>query len=161
MFERKPSGSVRAARLAGAWVLALGTAVCHPVASSQGLAQHAPAPMDWSQPLSKETGDAARGASIVASRQHGLCVLCHQAPVGDRQFQGNIAPDLAGAGSRWNAAQLRERIADGSVINPESIMPRYFRTDGLYRVSTQAVGKPLLSGQEIEDVLAFLLTLKN
>lgn len=161
MFERKPSGLTRAADSAGAWAIALGLGLSQAPALSQGLAQQTAAPADWTQALSQEPGDAVRGASIVASRQHGLCLLCHQAPVGDKQFQGNIAPDLAGAGTRWNAAQLRERIADASVISPQSIMPRYFRTDGLYRVSTQAVGKPLLSGQEIEDVLAFLLTLKN
>jgi L-cysteine S-thiosulfotransferase len=106
-------------------------------------------------------GDATRGADILASRQRGLCLLCHQAPVGDRRFQGNIAPDLAGAGTRWTPAQLRERVADGSRMSPQSLMPRYLQTDGLHRVGPQVLGKPLLNEQEIEDVVAFLLTLSN
>ena len=68
-------------------------------------------------------GDAVRGESIVTSRQLGLCLLCHSAPGSDPRVQGNLAPNLAGAGSRWSAAQLRERIANARAINPESIMP--------------------------------------
>lgn len=137
------------------------TGLTWPVAMAQTAALETGGQTDWAQALAGAPGDATRGAAIVASRQSGLCLLCHPAPIGDRQFQGNLAPDLAGAGSRWTAPQLRERIADARQINPDSIMPRYFRTDGLQRVSPQARGKPLLSGQEIEDVIAYLLTLKH
>lgn len=144
-----------------AWCLGLLLAASLPRAIAQTTAIKSTGSVDWTQSLAAQDGNAARGAAIVASRQSGLCLLCHPAPVGDSKHQGDIAPDLAGAGRRWTAAQLRERIADGRLINPESIMPRYFQTEGLHRVAPQAIGKPLLSGQEIEDVIAFLLTLKN
>ena len=117
-------------------------------------------------PLSGLVGDAARGKLIVANRQQGLCVLCHQipsdvgAPPGPAVFQGNLAPSIAGAGSRWSAAQLRLRIVDSRKLNPNSIMPAYHRTDALTRVGTAWQGKPILDAQQIEDVVAFLVTLK-
>ncbi|UGQ46631.1 sulfur oxidation c-type cytochrome SoxX [Massilia endophytica] len=106
-------------------------------------------------------GDAARGRAIVANRQLGLCLLCHSGPIPEERFQGDLAPDLAGAGSRWNAAQLRLRIADSSRINPETIMPAYFRSTGLARVAPAHQGKSILSAQQIEDVVAYLLTLRG
>ena len=112
------------------------------------------------QALTATPGDPFRGRAIVASRQHGLCLLCHTGPVPEERFQGNLAPDLAGAGSRWNEGQLRLRIADAQRLNPASIMPAYYRTDGLVRVGAAWQGKPVLGAQQIEDVVAFLLTLK-
>jgi sulfur-oxidizing protein SoxX len=106
-------------------------------------------------------GDPLRGEAIVSSRQTGLCLLCHSAPVGDARFQGNLAPSLAGAGKRWTAAQLRQRVANPRSLNPDSIMPAYASTDGLNRVGSAWVGQPLLTGQQIEDVVAFLLTLQE
>jgi len=105
-------------------------------------------------------GDAGRGRAIVASRQVGLCLLCHSGPFPEERFQGNLAPDLAGAGDRSTAAQLRLRIADAGRLNPETIMPAYFRTDGLSRVAASFQGKPLLAAQQIEDVVAYLQTLR-
>lgn len=114
----------------------------------------------WERSLGQRAGDPESGAAIVADRQRGLCLLCHSAPVGDTRFQGNLAPSLAGAGSRWTRPELRQRIADASQINPQTIMPSYSRIEDLYRVASPQVGKPLLSGQEIEDVVAYLETLK-
>ncbi len=112
------------------------------------------------QTLTGAPGDAARGRAIVASRQQGLCLLCHTGPIPEERFQGNLAPDLSGAGARWTEGQLRLRIADAQRLNPASIMPAYHRTDGLARVGANWQGKPLLEAQQIEDVVAFLLTLK-
>jgi sulfur-oxidizing protein SoxX len=106
-------------------------------------------------------GDAARGRAIVANRQVGLCLLCHSGPIPEERFQGDLAPDLAGAGLRWNAAQLRLRIADSSRINPSTIMPAYYRSTGLTRVAPAQQGKPILNAQQIEDVVAYLLTLRE
>ena len=111
--------------------------------------------------LSGALGDPARGRTIVASRQVGLCLLCHSGPFPEERFQGNLAPSLAGAGSRWAEGQLRLRIADSSRINPTTIMPAYHRTEGLTRVAPAFRDKPVLNAQQIEDVVAFLLTLKN
>ncbi len=113
------------------------------------------------QPLpGANAGDAARGRAIVASRQAGLCLLCHQAPIAEERQQGNIATNLAGAGSRWSAAQLRLRIADPKRLDAASLMPAYHRTDDLSRVGPAWKDKPVLDAQQIEDVVAWLLTLK-
>ncbi len=106
-------------------------------------------------------GDPARGRAIVVNRQVGLCLLCHSGPFPEEPLQGNLAPDLRGAGGRWTEAQLRLRIVDSSRINPATIMPAYHRTEGLTRVAAAWRGKPLLSAGQIEDVVAFLMTLKD
>jgi len=113
------------------------------------------------QPLTATPGSPARGRAIVASRQQGLCLLCHTGPIPEERFQGNLAPDLAGAGSRWSEGQLRLRIADAQRLNPASIMPAYYRIDGLARVGTAWEGKPIMDAQKIEDVVAYLRTLRD
>lgn len=106
-------------------------------------------------------GDPLRGQAIVSSRQSGLCLLCHSAPVGDARFQGDLAPSLAGAGKRWSAAQLRQRVGNPRSLNPDSIMPAYASTDGLNRVGQAWAGQPLLTSTQIDDVVAYLLTLRD
>jgi L-cysteine S-thiosulfotransferase len=113
------------------------------------------------QSLTGAKGDPVRGRAIVANRQVGLCLLCHSGPFAEERFQGNLAPDLRGAGARWSEAQLRLRIVDSSRINPATIMPAYYRTEGLARVAPAWQGKPVLSAGQIEDVVAFLLTLRD
>ena len=106
-------------------------------------------------------GDAARGKAILSSRQTGLCLLCHSAPLPEEKFQGTIGPDLRGAGSRSSEGQLRLRIVDPRRVNPDTIMPAYYRLDGLEGVALAFRGKTVLSAQEIEDVVAFLMTLRE
>jgi len=110
--------------------------------------------------LTGAPGDAARGRAIVGSRQIGLCLLCHNGPFPEERFQGNLAPDLAGAGGRWATGQLRLRIVDAARANPDTIMPPYYRTDGLARVARGFAGKPILSAEQVEDVVAYLATLR-
>ena len=131
---------------------------CVALAANLGAA-HAQPTDAIDQPLTTIAGDRVRGRAIVASRQVGLCLLCHPAPIPEERFQGNLAPDLAGAGSRLTAGQLRLRIVDARRLNPQTIMPPYRRTDGLQRVGAAWQGKPLLSAQQVEDVVAWLVTL--
>ena len=113
------------------------------------------------QSLTGAKGDPARGRAIVVNRQVGLCLLCHSGPFPEERFQGNLAPDLRGAGARWSEGQLRLRIVDSGRINPSSIMPAYHRTEGLARVAPAWRGKPVLTAEQIEDVVAFLMTLRD
>jgi L-cysteine S-thiosulfotransferase len=112
-------------------------------------------------PLTATPGDPARGRAIVVNRRVGLCLLCHSGPFPEEKLQGNLAPDLAGTGARWSAGQLRLRLVDASRLNPDTIMPPYYRVDGLDRVTPALRGKPILSAQQIEDVVAFLATLRE
>jgi L-cysteine S-thiosulfotransferase len=111
--------------------------------------------------LTGSNGDAARGRAIVVSRQSGLCLLCHSGPFSDERFQGNLAPDLKGVGARWSAGQLRLRVVDARKIDAHTIMPAYYTLDGLDRVAPAYRGKPILTAEEIEDVVAFLATLQD
>jgi L-cysteine S-thiosulfotransferase len=112
-------------------------------------------------PLTGAKGDPKPGRAIVVNRQVGLCLLCHSGPFPEEKFQGTLAPDLKGAGSRSSEGQLRLRIVDASRFNPETIMPPYYRTEGLTRVAKAFAGKPILSAEQIEDVVAYLTTLRN
>jgi len=111
--------------------------------------------------LTDAKGDAARGRAVVTNRQVGLCLLCHSGPFPEERLQGSMAPDLKGAGARWSEGQLRLRIVDAARLNPTTIMPPYYRVDGLHRVAATLQGKPVLTAEQIEDVVAFLATLQE
>jgi len=111
------------------------------------------------RPPDLKPGDPARGRALVADRQRGLCLLCHSAPIGDPHQQGNLAPPLAGVGSRLNEASLRLRIHNSRLINPESLMPAYGVVDPAQHVAPAWRGKAIFSPQQVEDV-AWLLTLQ-
>ena len=111
--------------------------------------------------LTGSPGDAARGRAVVLNRNVGLCLLCHSGPFPEERFQGELAPDLKGVGSRLSEGQIRLRIVDQGRINPRTIMPAYFRTEGLTRVAPAFRGKPVLTSEQIEDVVAFLATLRD
>jgi L-cysteine S-thiosulfotransferase len=110
--------------------------------------------------LSGTAGDPASGKKIVLDRQVGLCLLCHSGPFPEERFQGDLGPNLSGVGARLSAGQIRLRIVDASRLNPQTIMPPYYRKEGLSRVAPSHAGKTVLTAQQIEDVVAFLSTLK-
>lgn len=149
MATTPPATAIRAAALSFVWLAALAWGM-----GSAGAA-------DFSAPLpGAVAGDAVRGRAIVANRQVGLCLLCHTGPIPEERFQGNLAPPLDGAGDRSTAAQLRQRMVDAGSINPATIMPSYYKTEGLTRVSAAHKGKTILTAQQIEDVIAYLQTLR-
>jgi sulfur-oxidizing protein SoxX len=96
----------------------------------------------------------------VGNRQVGLCLLCHSGPFPEERFQGDLAPDLRGSGRRWTEGELRMRLVNPEKFNPGTIMPSYRRTESLARVAPAFRGKPILTPQQIEDVVAYLATLK-
>ena len=111
--------------------------------------------------LTGQPGDPVRGRAIVVNRQAGLCLLCHTGPFPEERFQGTLAPDLRGVGARWSEGQLRLRLVDSRRLNPDTIMPSYYRIDHLAQVGRAWQERPVLSAEEIEDVIAFLLTLRE
>jgi sulfur-oxidizing protein SoxX len=111
--------------------------------------------------LTGQAGDVLRGRALVLSRQGGLCILCHSGPFPEERFQGTLAPDLAASSAGLSAEQLRARIVDASRLMPDTIMPSYFRAEGFTRIAPQFAGKTILTAQEIEDVVAFLVSLKQ
>ena len=110
--------------------------------------------------LTGDKGDAARGRGIVADRNLGLCLLCHSGPFPEVRQQGTVAPDLRGTATRLTEGQIRLRIVDSRRVNPATIMPPYFEADGLTRVAPSLKGKTVLTPEQIEDVVAYLVTLK-
>ena len=105
-------------------------------------------------------GDVTHGRALVLERTN-TCILCHSGPFPEEKFQGDLAPSLAGTGSRWSAGQLRLRLVSASRLNPATIMPSYYRVDGLDRVAPAWRGKPILSAEQIEDIVAYLATLRE
>lgn len=110
-------------------------------------------------PLTREPGDTARGRSVAVNREQGGCTLCHAVP--GEALSGNIAPTLAGVGARLSPAQLRLRVVDSTRVSPNTPMPAYYRTEGLTQVAASYRGKTILSAQQVEDVVAYLSSLKE
>jgi L-cysteine S-thiosulfotransferase len=129
-------------------------------ASAQQLRPYAVAGDAISESLTGMPGDATRGRALILDRT-STCILCHSGPFPEAKFQGDLAPSLAGAGSRWSEGQLRLRLVDASRLNPATIMPSYYRVDGLDRVGLAWRGKPLLSADQIEDIVTYLATLRE
>ena len=110
-------------------------------------------------PLTGAKGDPVRGRALVGNRQVGLCLLCHSGPFPEERFQGNLAPDLRSA-ARLTEGQIRARIVDSGLFNPDTIMPAYYKTDGLTQVAPAFKGKTVLTAEQIEDIVAYLVTLR-
>ena len=146
-------------QIAGAWLAAAAFALpC--VAGEQGLLAFVVVGDTIPESLTGMPGDALRGRALVVDRT-STCILCHSGPFPEQKFQGDLAPSLAGAGSRWSEGQLRLRLVDASRLDPATIMPSYYRVDGLVRVGPAWRGKPILSAEQIEDIVAYLATLRE
>ena len=110
--------------------------------------------------LTGAPGDTARGRALVVDRS-STCILCHSGPFPEQSFQGDVAPSLAGTGGRWSEGEIRLRLVDASRLNAATIMPSYYRIDGLSRVGRSWQGKPILTAEQIEDIVAYLVTLRE
>ncbi|HEY6753680.1 MAG TPA: sulfur oxidation c-type cytochrome SoxX [Pseudolabrys sp.] len=159
----KPSAEMRVARGLSVTIAlaAFASALAYPAHAQDVLLPYAVVGDAIPASLTGAKGDAARGRAIVTDRFVGLCLLCHSGPFPEERFQGTIGPDLKGAGTRWSEGQLRLRIVDSTRLNPDSIMPPYYRVDRLNRVAPAFLGKPVLSAEQVEDVVAYLTTLRD
>lgn len=110
--------------------------------------------------LTGKPGDAARGREVAINTKLGNCLACHKMPIPEQQFHGEVGPDLAGVADRYSEGELRLRVVDAKVLNPDSIMPAFYRNSGFHRVMKKFEGKSVLSAEQVEDVIAYLMTLK-
>jgi sulfur-oxidizing protein SoxX len=110
-------------------------------------------------PLTAEPGDPQRGRAIIMSR-NGNCLLCHAIPETGEKFMGNVGPRLSGIGARRSAGELRLRIVDPTRVSKDAVMPAYYRVQGLDTVAAEYIGTPILTAQQVEDVIAYLQTLR-
>jgi sulfur-oxidizing protein SoxX len=110
--------------------------------------------------IAQAQGDATRGAALAADRSQGLCVLCHALPGQPAALQGTVGPALAGVGARLNPEALRQRLLAPERFNPDTVMPSYSRSARLQRVAPAQQGRPLLAPDQIDDLVAYLASLK-
>jgi len=146
------------------WACWLGLGLMLLLPGAPGAAQVAPYSVTGDAveaPLDGLAGDATRGAAVTRNRETANCLICHAIPDTREQFMGDIGPPLAGVGSRLTQGQIRLRLVDPTRLNPEAVMPPYHRIAGLTRVDERYRGQPVLTAQDIEDVVAFLATLKD
>jgi sulfur-oxidizing protein SoxX len=130
------------------------------LAGAQGLRPYAVVGDAIPESLTNMRGDPVRGRALVVDRT-STCILCHNGPFPEQKFQGDLAPNLASSGSRWSEGQLRLRLVDASRLNAATIMPSYYRVDGLNRVGRSWQGKTILTAEQIEDIVAYLVTLRE
>ena len=110
--------------------------------------------------LTGKPGNAASGRKLAINRKKGNCLACHVMPVPEQPFHGNVGPDLKGVASRLTEGQIRLRIVDPKFFNTESIMPAFYKNSGFTRVRKKFKGKAMLSAAQIEDLVAYTMTLK-
>jgi len=111
--------------------------------------------------LTGRPGDAQKGRAAMVDQKLGNCLACHAvSALKSEPYHGNVGPSLDGVASRLSEAQIRLRIVDPTKLNPDTMMPPFYRVDGLNRVMHQFQGKPILTAEQVENVVAFLETLK-
>jgi sulfur-oxidizing protein SoxX len=146
----------------GAALAAFALLAAAPVPAQQAPTLPAPeAPQGLSEPLTAEPGNPARGRLVVRDMARATCLICHELPIPEEPDHGRIGPSLLDVGSRLSPAELRLRLVDPKAVNPDTIMPSYYRVEGLYRVAEAYRGTTIYTAQQIEDVVAYLSQLQG
>jgi sulfur-oxidizing protein SoxX len=147
---------------AAALVIWVAAAHLNPVCAAEPQLEHYEIAGDAiPKPLGGLKGDAARGEGIVRDRRVGNCLICHKFPFKDEPFQGEMGPSMIGVGSRLSEGQIRLRLVDESILNPNTMMPPYYRVSNLTNVAPEYAGQPALTAQQLEDVVAYLTALRD
>jgi L-cysteine S-thiosulfotransferase len=172
---KQPSHSIRGAGITHFWTVGIGTMACFGLTLVGGMVGAAAAAADRGAgtvlpfivvgdtipaPLGDARGDAARGRALIVARDAANCVLCHALTDPAVHYSGNVGPSLDGVGRRLTTAQLRLRIVDILRVDPDSIMPGYYRSEGLDRVAAAYRANPILDAGQVEDIVAYLATLQ-
>lgn len=111
--------------------------------------------------LTGKAGDPQKGRQAIVGRTLGNCIACHEiTALKNELYHGNTAPSLDGVASRMGEGELRLRIVDGTKVNPDTMMPPFYRTDGLNKVMKRFQGTTILTAEQVEDVVAYLKTLR-
>lgn len=155
MKARRRIGAATAVALTAAAWIAGGSAGAAGLAPYRVVGDAIPAALDGA------TGDASRGLKIAVDRKRGNCVACHALPAAEATFPGDVGPSLAGVGDRLNPGQIRLRVVDQTRVVPRTVMPPYYRVEGLKDVAPEYAGKPILNAGEIEDLVAYLSSLRK
>jgi sulfur-oxidizing protein SoxX len=114
-----------------------------------------------SQPLTDQPGNPTAGRDVLRDSSKATCLICHGISSLSDRDQGTLGPSLDGVALRYDQDELRQRIVDARTVSPETIMPPYYSTEGLFRVAEERKNTTIYSAQEVEDVVAFLMTLHN
>ena len=160
LYQRSAS-SVIAAVIAPAMVFALGLLISFGAGAEELVKFKIVGGDKIEKSLTGAPGDAARGRKVAINRKQGNCLGCHKMPIPEQPFHGLVGPDLGEVGSTLNESELRLRIVNSKVVNPDTIMPAFYQNEGLHRVMKKFQGKTILSAQQVEDVVAYLMTLKG
>jgi sulfur-oxidizing protein SoxX len=111
--------------------------------------------------LTGKAGDPANGRKLAINRKKGNCLACHVMPIPEQQFHGETAPSLYGVGKRLSEGELRLQLVNSKVTNESTLMPSFYRTYGFNKVLKKFQGKSILEAQDVEDIVAYLMTLKT
>lgn len=148
--------------------IALGIAAAA-VISATGAFAEAVKPMDVSftdgmveMSLTGQAGDAVEGRKVFANRKLGNCLACHMnSDLSEQSFHGEVGPPMDGVADRWSEAELRAIVTNSKMVFEGTIMPSFYVDSGYERPLEKFAGKSILTAQQVEDVVAYLLTLKE
>lgn len=137
-----------------------GAVLCGALVTSANAAEYTVVDNTIPASLTGKAGDPVAGKKLAIQRKKGNCLACHVMPIPEEQFHGEVGPDLSNVGSNYTEAELRMRLVDPKVLNPDTIMPAFLKP-GTHDVLKKFKGKTIIKAQDIEDIIAYLMTLKG